>query len=561
MLLTMHIKNIALIEEIDIDFHDQLNILTGETGAGKSIIIGSLGICLGGKFPKELLRDETKDGLVELAFSVEQPAIREALEAMEVELDEQDELLISRRLSPNGRTVNRVNDMTVTISRLKDIASLLIDLHAQHEQQTLLKPAKHLEILDRFGGEDIQRLKKQVQEDYHSYREIEEEKKKGSMDEAERNKRVDFLKYQIKEIQDAKLVEGEDEQLEHQYKKAVNAKEILQYANDIYAMTGYGATSVAEQLGRAIRDMRRLTELDEELADASNILQDADGLLADFNREISEYMKDMEFDESEFHEMESRLDQINSLKAKYGNSISEILDSLTSFEKEYETLSGYDAYIKELSERWKKQTAKLEASCRALSEKRRALAEKLCAKIRESLEDMNFNMVRFEMRFETAPVYSANGYDDACFYISTNVGETMRPLQEVASGGELSRIMLAMKSCLANQDDTPTLVFDEIDVGISGRTAQKVAEKMSILSRHHQVICITHLPQIAAMADAHYLIEKNVENEKTISSIRLLSKEEEIEELARLIGGAKITETTIHTVTEMKGLAEQAKIN
>ena len=291
MLLTMHIKNIALIEEIDIDFHDQLNILTGETGAGKSIIIGSLGICLGGKFPKELLRDETKDGLVELAFSVEQPAIREALEAMEVEVDEQDELLISRRLSPNGRTVNRVNDTTVTISRLKDIASLLIDLHAQHEQQTLLKPAKHLEILDRFGGEDIQMLKKQVQEDYHSYRELEEEKKRGSMDEAERNKRVDFLKYQIKEIQDAKLVEGEDEQLEHQYKKAVNAKEILQYANDIYAMTGYGATSVAEQLGRAIRDMRRLIELDEELTDASNILQDADGLLADFNREISEYMK------------------------------------------------------------------------------------------------------------------------------------------------------------------------------------------------------------------------------------------------------------------------------
>ena len=561
MLLTMHIKNIALIEEIDIDFHDQLNILTGETGAGKSIIIGSLGICLGGKFPKELLRDETKDGLVELAFSVEQPAIREALEAMEVEVDEQDELLISRRLSPNGRTVNRVNDTTVTISRLKDIASLLIDLHAQHEQQTLLKPAKHLEILDRFGGEDIQMLKKQVQEDYHSYRELEEEKKRGSMDEAERNKRVDFLKYQIKEIQDAKLVEGEDEQLEHQYKKAVNAKEILQYANDIYAMTGYGAASAAEQLGRAIRDMRRLIELAEAVTDASNILQDADGLRADFTREISEYMKDMEFDESEFHEMESRLDQINSLKAKYGNSISEILESLASFEKEYETLSGYDAYIKELSEKWKKQTAKLEASSRALSEKRRALAEKLCAKIRESLEDMNFNMVRFEMRFETAPVYSANGYDDACFYISTNVGETMRPLQEVASGGELSRIMLAMKSCLANQDDTPTLVFDEIDVGISGRTAQKVAEKMSILSRHHQVICITHLPQIAAMADAHYLIEKNVENEKTISSIRLLSKEEEIEELARLIGGAKITETTIHTVTEMKGLAEQAKIN
>ena len=551
MLLTMHIKNI----------HEQLNILTGETGAGKSIIIGSLGICLGGKFPKELLRDDTKDGLVELVFSVDQPAIVEALEKLEVTPDEDGTLLISRRLSPNGRTVNRVNDTTVTITRLKEIASLLIDLHAQHEQQTLLKPAKHLEILDRFGGEDIQKLKKQVQEDYHIYRELEEEKKKGSMDEAEKNKRMDFLQYQIKEIKDAKLVDGEDVQLERQYKKAVNAKEILQYANDIYALTGYGATSAGEQLGRAIKDMRRLTELDEELADAAGILEDADGLLSDFNREISEYMKDMEFDEGQFREMESRLDQINSLKAKYGNSISRILESLAAFEKEYDALSGYEEHMQEIEAQWKKQTAKLEESCRVLSEHRRALSEKLCKKIRESLEDMNFNMVRFEMRFETSPNYSENGYDDACFYISTNVGEAMRPLHEVASGGELSRIMLAMKSCLANQDDTPTLVFDEIDVGISGRTAQKVAEKMSILSRQHQVICITHLSQIAAMADAHYLIEKNVENEKTISSIRLLSKEEEIEELARLIGGAKITETTIHTVTEMKGLAEQAKIN
>lgn len=328
------------------------------------------------------------------------------------------------------------------------------------------------------------------------------------MDEAEKNKRMDFLQYQIKEIKDAKLVDGEDVQLERQYKKAVNAKEILQYANDIYALTGYGATSAGEQLGRAIKDMRRLTELDEELADAAGILEDADGLLSDFNREISEYMKDMDFDEGQFREMESRLDQINSLKAKYGNSISQILESLAAFEKEYDALSGYEEHMQEIEAQWKKQTAKLEESCRVLSEHRRALSEKLCKKIRESLEDMNFNMVRFEMRFETSPNYSANGYDDACFYISTNVGEAMRPLHEVASGGELSRIMLAMKSCLANQDDTPTLVFDEIDVGISGRTAQKVAEKMSILSRQHQVICITHLSQIAAMADAHYLIEK-----------------------------------------------------
>lgn len=561
MLLTMHIKNLALIEEIDIDFHDQLNILTGETGAGKSILIGSLGICLGGKFPKEMLRDATRDGLVELVFSVEQEFIKEALEKMDISPDEDGTLFISRRLSPNGRTTNRVNDQTVTVNRLKEIASLLIDLHAQHEQQTLLKPAKHLELLDRYGKEQIAELKAQVQEDYRLYRELEEKKQIGILDEAEKNKRMDFLQYQIKEIKEANLVEGEDVQLERQYKKAVNAKEILQIANTIYGLTGYGAASASEQLGHAIKDMHRLVELDDDLTEASGILQDAEGLLADFNRELSVYMKDMEFDEVAFYEMEQRLDKMNSLKAKYGTSISEVLENLDAFEKEYHKLEEYEQYVQELQEAFQKQTAKLEKSCRKLSEARRSLAQQLCKIIRESLEDMNFNMVHFEMRFETAATYSANGYDDACFYISTNVGESMRPLHEVASGGELSRIMLAMKSCLANQDDTPTLVFDEIDVGISGRTAQKVAEKMSILSRHHQVICITHLPQIAAMADAHYLIEKNVEHEKTISSIRLLTKEEEIEELARLIGGAKITETTLHTVTEMKGLAEQAKIN
>ena len=231
MLLTMHIKNIALIEEIDIDFQDQLNILTGETGAGKSIIIGSLGICLGGKFSKDLLRDEKKDGLVELTFSVDRESIRRALEKLEVDLGESDELLITRRLSPNGRTVNRVNDTTVTINRLKEIASLLINLHAQHEQQTLLKPAKHLEMLDRFGGEQLEQLKNDVREDFRIYKDFYEQKTQGGMDEAERNKRMDFLQYQIHEIQDAKLVEGEDEQLERQYKKAVNAKEILQCAD------------------------------------------------------------------------------------------------------------------------------------------------------------------------------------------------------------------------------------------------------------------------------------------------------------------------------------------
>lgn len=560
MLLTMHIKNIVLIEEIDISFEDQLNIMTGETGAGKSIIIGSLGICLGGKFSKELLRDEEKDGLVELTFSVEQQALKEALQRLDVETED-DELVISRRLQPNGRTINRVNDVTVTVNRLKEIASLLINLHAQHEQQTLLKASKHLEILDRFGGEAIEKRKEKVREDYRLFKDLFAKREQESMDEAEKVKRMDFLQYQTNEIRSANLTEGEDEALEHQYKKAVNAKEILEQANQIYQMIGIGTSCASEQISRAVMSVKRMTELDPDLGSMAAVLEDVDGLLGDFNRELSEYMKDLEFDDAEFRELEERLNLINSLKAKYGREIPDILNSLAAFEEEYERFVSYDAWMQELDKKCDAAKNALMKSSRELSDARKTCAVSLCKTIKDSLCDLNFNTVEFEMRFATSDTFSANGTDEAVFYISTNVGEDLRPLYEVASGGELSRIMLAIKACLANQDDTPTLVFDEIDVGISGRTAQKVAEKMSVIGRHHQVICITHLPQIAAMADAHYLIEKNVENEKTISNIRRLSKDEEIEELARLIGGAEITETTISTATEMKGLAEQAKIN
>ncbi len=559
MLLTMHIKNIALIEEIDISFEDKLNIMTGETGAGKSIIIGSLGLCLGGKYSKELLRDEEKEGLVELTFLVSGQAVKEALQKLDVEMED-DELVISRRLQPNGRTINRVNDVTVTVNRLKEIASLLINLHAQHEQQTLLKASKHLEILDRFGGETISRIKEQVKHDYSAYKELTTQKEQNSMDEAEKNKRMDFLQYEINEITSAHLVDGEDEELEHQYKKAVNAKEILEEAGHIYQMTGLGNMSASEQVRHAVLSIRRLTELDLDLQGMADVLQDVDGLLDDFNREFSDYMKNMEFDEETFREMEDRLNLINSLKAKYGQKIPDILHSLALFEEEYEKLTAYDAWMQELDKKCETAKNTLLKSSGRLTDARKKCAASLCRTITDSLRDLNFNMVEFEMRFQALDTFSANGMDEAVFYISTNVGEDLKPLYEVASGGELSRIMLAIKACLADQDDTQTLVFDEIDVGISGRTAQKVAEKMSVLGRNHQVICITHLPQIAAMADAHYLIEKNVENQKTISNIRKLSEEEEIGELAKMIGGAEITDAIIHTATEMKGLAEQAKI-
>ncbi len=560
MLLNMHIKNIALIDDIDINFYEGLNILTGETGAGKSIIIGSLGICLGGKFQKDLLRDETKDGLVELIFLVNDENIKNQLAAIDIFTDEEDQLLISRRTNAAGRTINRINDNTVTIGKLKEVSDILIDLHAQHEQQTLLKPAKHLEILDRFGGDELENVKGQVLELYQEYITIKNKLEEDTIDENEKNKQIDFLKYQIDEINSANLKAGEDEELEVIYRKIVNSKEILSTAGDIYKLTGYGnGSSASEQIGHALMNMKRIVDLDSDLQGSYEILQDIDGMISDFNRELNQYMDAMEFDAEEFTHIESKLDLINGLKAKYGKNIDEVLAARDTYEIELEKLISYEEYIGKLKAGFQKVSNKLEEKSNELTKIRKNTAVNMCKLIKEALEELNFMSVEFDMRFSKLDKYSANGNDEALFYISTNVGEDMRPLNQVASGGELSRVMLALKSCIANLDDTPTLVFDEIDVGISGRTAQKVAERMSVIADKHQVICITHLPQIASMADYHYIIEKNVENNKTITNIRKLSEDEEVDEIARLLGGAEITEATLASAREMKGLAKSTK--
>ncbi len=561
MLLNMHIKNLALINEIDINFNEGLNILTGETGAGKSIIIGSLGICLGGKFSKELLRDDTKDGLVELMFSVDSQEIKDELGHLEVYPDEEDVILISRRINSAGKTINRINDNTVTIGKLKDVAGVLIDLHAQHEQQTLLKVSKHMDILDRFGGEQLSQLKAQVSSSYQQYMDIKTRLEAESMDENEKNKQIDYLQYQIDEIEKANLKLGEDEELEALYKKIVNSKEILTTADEVYKVTGYGSRdSAAEQIGRALSQMKRVAELDGDFQSSYDTLVDIDSMLNDFNRELSAYMKGMEFDDEEFKTVESRLDLINSLKAKYGREIADILNALGDYRTELENLVSFDEYIAKLRDELLKVEQELITKCNKLSNKRKEVSVHMCKQIKDALFELNFMSVEFEMRFEELDRFTTSGTDSAQFYISTNVGEAIRPLSQVASGGELSRVMLALKSCIANLDATPTLVFDEIDVGISGRTAQAVAEKMSVIGRHHQLICITHLPQIAAMADTHYVIEKNVENNKTITNIKKLTKDEEISEIARLLGGAEITEATITSAKEMKGLADRTKI-
>ncbi len=548
MLVNLHIVNLALIDELDIDLTEGLNILTGETGAGKSIIIGSIGIGLGGKFDASLLRNPEKDGLVELLFSVDRNLAAElAKEEIEVE---DGEILISRRLT-GGRSVNRINDSTVTIAKLKKIAEKLISLHAQHEQRTLLKTSKHLELVDTYD-ESVKELKAEVAGAFKDYKEVCDKLDGLTMDETERAKRLDYISYEINDIESARLTPGEDEELEEIFKKASNAQSIADIVSKVEASTGYEMDASAGSLiSSALSDLRGLSRYDESSDELICTLTDIDALMSDFNRQLSDYISDMEFDEETLAVTENRLNLINTLKSRYGSSIEEVLATLEKLTTEKESLETYEESIKSLEKEKDELLKKLEKSADKLTKKRQKTAKKLCADISDAMKDLNFNDVRFDMEFDRAENYTSNGIDVAQFIISTNVGEEMRPLAEVASGGELSRVMLAIKSVVSEAADTPTLIFDEIDVGISGITAEKVGNMMHRLSESRQIISITHLPQIAAEADTAYVIEKEVVGDKTITGIRRLDDEGRVMELARLLGGASVTESVLATAREM----------
>lgn len=559
MLLNVHIKNIALIDDANVNFTDNLNILTGETGAGKSIIMGALKIGMGDKLPKDIVREPDKEGFCQLLFLVDDPQVIEQIRDLGVEPSEDGEILITRRIN-NSRTINTINDMAVTAAKLREVSALLIDMHTQHQQQTLLKKAEHMKLLDKYGRASIDPLKQKVAECHREYVTFRREMDELSMDEAERSRKVEFLKYQIAEIESANIKTGEDEDVEHQYNRMVNSRDIVAAASDVYSVTGYESSSSAgNEIGRALASMKGIKDLDGEIDGLYSQLENIDALLNDFNVELNDYMQSMDFDDSEFRSVESRLDVINDIKGKYGSTVEEVFKYLEDSRKEYERLSEYDEYIAGLSDKIKKVEKAMLKAADALTAERQRQAENLCRDIRDALADLSFMEVRFNMVFDRLPECTANGIDDCYFVISTNVGEKMRPLYDVASGGELSRIMLAIKSCMASEDNIGTLVFDEIDVGISGRAAQKVAEKMAVISRSHQVISITHLPQIAAMADSHYLIEKSADEGKTVTRIVRLNDEESTEEIARLLGGVTITEAVMSNAREMKQMAEKTK--
>ncbi len=557
MLQNLHVKNLALINETEVDFKEGLNILSGETGAGKSIIIGSINLALGEKVQKEMLRENADYALVELIFSVTDPRQKELLKELDV-IPENDQIILSRKIV-NGRGVAKVNSESVPVSKMKAIASVLIDIHGQHEHQSLLSKRKHLEILDDYAKEELADWKQKVRVSYQEYRRIEEELAHADVNEEERLRELSFLEYEVREIEEAGLEIGEDETLEANYRKFSNGKKIMEAVNGAYLLTGSQDDSASELIGRAVRELGAGAAYDEQVKSLEEQLLQIDSLVNDFNREIAEYIDETEFDDETFYQMEKRLDEINHLKSKYGNSIASVLEAAEEKRERMAKLADYDAYLSRLKKQLKGAREELEGYCEQVSKIRKKYAVTLTAAVTDALKDLNFLDVRFEMHFEKTPDYTANGTDDAEFLISTNPGEPVKPLGKVASGGELSRIMLAIKTVLADNDAIETLIFDEIDSGISGRTAQMVSEKMNVLGRNHQIICITHLPQIAAMADAHYLIEKSVENQTTVSRIRELSGEESIEELARMLGGVEITDKVRESAKEMKELARQKK--
>lgn len=558
MLQSLHVKNLALIDETEVFFGEGLNILTGETGAGKSIIIGSISLALGKKADRDMIRSGAEYALVELIFSVNQPEQLKAIQALDLPVEE-GQVILQRKIMPN-RNVCKVCGENVTARQLKQLAEILIDIHGQHEHQSLLQAAKQLEILDAYAGEELVSRKEKLQEVYRQYRQAVEELSHNEADEETRRRESALAEFECQEIEEAQLIPGEDEEVEKTYQKLVNSQKIKEAAGAAYSLCGYEQGGVGGNIGRALREIRNVSAYDEMLQEFEKQLLDIDSLLNDCNRGIAEYLSGLEFDAKLFDQTERRLNLINHLKSKYGNSIEDILDYQKRAQEKLAKYQDYDAYRMELAQ--KANTLKEEALkiCGELSDIRSKNALQLADEMKKALADLNFETVAFEIHvIKAEEQMTANGYDSVMFLISTNPGEALKELAQVASGGELSRIMLALKTVLADKDEIETLIFDEIDTGISGKTAWKVSEKMGILGRKHQLICITHLPQIAAMADSHFCIEKQVVDQRSVTDIRQLKENESIEELARMLGGASITENVRNNAREMKDLARKTK--
>ena len=562
MLVSLHVKNLALIDETEVFFREGLNILTGETGAGKSIIMGSVNLALGGKADKGLIRNGADYALVELVFQTDTKEQEEILQEMDIPMEEEGMVIVVRKLMPE-RSLCKVNGMTVSQKQLKELASLFINIHGQHETRELLNVKKYSLILDEFCGEKQEKIKEKLKKYYTEYKQVCTELELSVEDEKERAREISLINYEIEEIENASIQVGEDEALDEQYRKMVNSKRIAEHASVAYDCTGYGGRNAAgDSIGRAVKELKQVVAYDEELAQLLEQLEEIDNLLNDFNRSMADYREGLEFEPALFDQVERRLNQYNHLKDKYGNSVEEILAYKEERKEQLDRFTNYENYIAELELKKEKTREQLLKACKELSKCRKENALLLQDKLKTALQELNFLSVNLEIQvIPKEDNISSDGFDEIDFMISLNPGEPMKSISKVASGGELSRIMLALKSIMAHKEKVNTLIFDEIDAGISGKTAWKVAQKMAVLGKEHQLICITHLPQIAAMADTHFMIEKMEKEGRSVTNIYELQQEKGIEEVARLLSGSEMTEAVITNAKELKELAIKTKQN
>ena len=560
MLLNLHVKNLALIEEVDVDFEKGLIVLTGETGAGKSLILGSVNIALGNKASKDMIRKGTDYSLVELTFSVSENCAKQ-LKKYDIYMEEDNIVTVTRKIS-EGRSISKINGETVNIKTLKNVMSLLIDIHGQHDHQSLLYTKNHLDILDKFAKDSILELKEQIKEEYSKYTKLIKKLEEFNIDEGQKAREIEFAEYEVNEIESANLKPEEDVQVEEEFKKLSNSKKIVSALSEIYNALSYEtAGGLGDIINKAVMDINSIKGMDEKISQFQTELYDIDNLCRELTSQIYDYNSGMDFNPEYVREVEERLDVINHLKLKYGNNIEEILRYKEEKEEYLEKLNNMTDEMESVKNQISELEGTLNNLCTKLSEQRKKAAKELEVLVKQALVDLNFIAVEFEIQITRKESIGENGFDNVEFMISTNPGESVKPLVKVASGGELSRIMLAIKSILATEDDIDTLIFDEIDTGISGQTAMKVAEKMAKISRNHQVICISHLSQIAAMADSHYLIKKTADENSTTTSIKKLTRQQSIEELVRINGGSGITEAGLIHATEMKDMADRTKSN
>lgn len=567
MLVSLHVKNLALIEECEVFWKDGLNILTGETGAGKSIILGSVRLALGealnsvmgNKNDKDCIRTGAEYALVELTFETKKEDVLQKMEEYELPLEE-GTIFIQRKIM-SGRSVCKVNGETVTAKQLKELASMLIAIHGQHDTQTLLNVKKHSQILDEYAGKEVADKKEEMKAAYEAYRGLKNELEEMLADSKNRDRDISLAEFEVNEIESAALVIGEDEELEVAYKKMNNAKKIAESVSKAYQATGYdGENAAGMAISYALRELKSVSSLDLEMEEMEETLLQIDSMLNDFNRSASGYLDSLEFSPEEYRQVEERLNTYNHLKNKYGKTVQDVLAYLDKQSEKLEKLTDIDAYIENLTAQLEAQKEVVYGVAKALSGLRKQYAVTLQKELEEALVDLNFIHAEFEVSFSlNEEKLTAEGYDEIEFMISLNPGEPKKLLSNVASGGELSRIMLALKAIMAEKEQTETLIFDEIDSGISGKTAWKVSEKMAVLGKFHQLICITHLPQIAAMSDSHYLIEKTSDVNSTVTDIKSLQEEESLMEIARLLGSEQITEAVLANAKELKDMATKTK--